>query len=68
MKKDNEKGLHGSFYSDYYPIDTSKVVEVVPETPPQALTVSIYDGPYQRRLPTPIRTVLYTFRYEYFEE
>jgi hypothetical protein len=67
----NEKGLQDNFYSDYYPVDTSKVAEAVPETSAGtklvAVTIDGYGVPLQRRLPTPVRTVLYTFKYEYFE-
>lgn len=68
----NENGLHENFFTDYFPPDTSKVIPQPVDSialTNSVLTISPYPFQnYQRRMSTPIRTINYVFRYEYFEK
>lgn len=69
----NENGLHENYFTDFYPLDTNKVVPPPVDSLARANSAIVFmqnPGFYStpRRMSTPVRTINYIFKYEYFEK
>ncbi|MFN0031883.1 MAG: hypothetical protein ACKVOR_06970, partial [Flavobacteriales bacterium] len=73
----NDRGLYETYYSDFYAVDTTQAaraysdsVNVARDSQPEPMAVQVIrynHSPFVKRVEVPVRSVIYRYRYEYFE-